>query len=273
MNKNGRTITYITAVLAGVIAISLGLFGIVAVRELRTKENPEKETTVPEETTAPETTVPEETTEEPSTEPVDPYRKIHALTDAELAAIDANYDTEVHDFGTWQDSEADENNCPVMLRAMEEMFSGIPEKPVTFYCGDVGEKKVSFIFQAIIPTAYAEDVLDILEEYGIKSPFFINNFYARRMPETVERMIYDGHEIGNASYSSPDGGIASQPLRAQMDDAIRMQEYMDASFDYIPHKYSFSNAVWSEASVQLMAQMGFQVCFDSCDYEEKEAAR
>ncbi len=264
---SGKVTALISGILIGILVLALGFYGAVAATQFgKTDKKPDETTTEP--TTPSETPEPSSEEPEPSTEEPDPYRKIEAVSSGRLVAIEEDYDTEVHEFGTWTDSEADGNNRPAMIRPIEEMFADIPDDPVTFYCAEPGTKQVAITFQANIETGYTEDVLDILEEQGIKSTFFISRYYAQTMSQSVGRMIHDGHEIGNASNSAPDGGIASQPLNVQMEDALKMQDFMEANFDYTPRKYLFNGGFYSEASVRLMSEMGFQVCFCSCNYED-----
>ena len=44
---------------------------------------------------------------------------------------------------------------------------------------------------------HGEEILDVLDKYGVKVTFFLTGNYLRLFPETVERMIASGHEIAN----------------------------------------------------------------------------
>jgi len=44
---------------------------------------------------------------------------------------------------------------------------------------------------------YTENILRILKENDVKATFFITAHYLNTAPELVERMIAEGHSIGN----------------------------------------------------------------------------
>lgn len=49
----------------------------------------------------------------------------------------------------------------------------------------------------------AEKILEILNNNGLKATFFLTGKFIEKYPETVKKIIGDGHEIGNHSYSHP----------------------------------------------------------------------
>lgn len=53
------------------------------------------------------------------------------------------------------------------------------------------------------PSPYTPYLLDMLAEYGIPATFLLLGRQAERYPETVRRMLNEGHEVGSHSYSHP----------------------------------------------------------------------
>ena len=51
---------------------------------------------------------------------------------------------------------------------------------------------------------YTSKILDILKEENIKATFFILGYNAEKYPETVKRIVAEGHQIGNHTYSHKD---------------------------------------------------------------------
>lgn len=50
---------------------------------------------------------------------------------------------------------------------------------------------------------YTDQLLDILAKHDVKATFFLIGKRIERHPETVDRMIAEGHQIGNHTYSHP----------------------------------------------------------------------
>jgi peptidoglycan/xylan/chitin deacetylase (PgdA/CDA1 family) len=51
------------------------------------------------------------------------------------------------------------------------------------------------------PSVYTERLLDVLKAQGVRATFFLLGQSARVQPETVDRMVREGHEVGNHSWS------------------------------------------------------------------------
>ncbi|MET7327957.1 polysaccharide deacetylase family protein [Nonomuraea sp. NPDC005650] len=54
------------------------------------------------------------------------------------------------------------------------------------------------------PGQYAGTLLDTLKKYDAKATFFLEGQYVKSRPAFVKRMVAEGHEVGNHSYSHPD---------------------------------------------------------------------
>ncbi len=64
-----------------------------------------------------------------------------------------------------------------------------PEKPMVAITFDDG------------PGAYTDRLLDILQRYDAKATFFVVGYKIDRRPETVQRIVSEGHEIGGHSWN------------------------------------------------------------------------
>ncbi len=81
------------------------------------------------------------------------------------------------------------------------VFNQSRELPV--YCVDTDEKKIAISFDAAWGDQYTEKILDILDEYNVKTTFFLVEFWADKYPEMVKKIHVRGHEIGNHSSNHP----------------------------------------------------------------------
>ena len=51
------------------------------------------------------------------------------------------------------------------------------------------------------PGKYTSELLDVLKELEIKATFFVCGNAALRMPDLVQRMAAEGHEVGSHTFS------------------------------------------------------------------------
>lgn len=69
--------------------------------------------------------------------------------------------------------------------------------------GPTWERKVSLTFDGGAEDNATEEILDTLRSGGVLTTMFLTGQYIRRYPDLVRRMVQDGHEIGNHTFSHP----------------------------------------------------------------------
>ncbi|MBI4320445.1 MAG: polysaccharide deacetylase family protein [Chloroflexi bacterium] len=70
--------------------------------------------------------------------------------------------------------------------------------------GDAGRPVAALTFDAGAGAGSTADVLDALQEFGVRSTFFLTGEWADANQDLVRRIVADGHEVSNHSYSHPD---------------------------------------------------------------------
>ena len=225
-----------------------------------TAEEPETQT---ESETAPETEAPYET------EPRE-LVEIRSLGTGEINEIAEKYDREIHRYIIgYEDVAVDENNRPVYGNDLLATFSGLDAK-VKVYCADENTPRAALSFMAGNDASCTEEVLNILKDSGVQAVFFVTHTFAADHPDLVNRMISEGHEIGNYSYTDPQEGVANLEPLDQVFEAFNMQRYMDLAFDYNMQRYCFNRSSWSQLAVMLTAEMGYEVCFSSVNFQDDD---
>ncbi|MFQ5989199.1 MAG: polysaccharide deacetylase family protein [Candidatus Methylomirabilales bacterium] len=85
-----------------------------------------------------------------------------------------------------------------------EMAKPLPFPPeANLSRGPTWERKLCLSFDGGAYANVTAEILDTLKANGIQATMFITGRYIRRNPDLVRRMIEDGHEIGNHTYSHP----------------------------------------------------------------------
>lgn len=94
------------------------------------------------------------------------------------------------------------------------------------------ENKIALTFDDGPHPVYTEQILDILDDYGIKATFFIIGENAQRYPDLVKRAIAAGHEIGNHTFTHPHMKAMSEESLAK--ELEKTEGIMEELFDYKP---------------------------------------
>ena len=72
-----------------------------------------------------------------------------------------------------------------------------------FRRGSLDKKQIAFTFDGGAENNITDEILDILKERDIHCSLFLTGHFIRRYPVSVKRMIAEGHEICNHTWSHP----------------------------------------------------------------------
>ena len=78
-----------------------------------------------------------------------------------------------------------------------------PTYPTVFHQGAGDEHAVTLTFDDGPDPKWTPKILDILKEHNVKATFFMLGSQAENYPSLVQRIVKEGHEIGNHSYTHP----------------------------------------------------------------------
>ena len=202
---------------------------------------------------------------------------IHAISAGELEVIRQTYDGTIRGYGIGlEGGSRDQYNRQLQAVNINSQLNALNANVLVF-ASDPNTPAAALAFQAGYEAGYTNEVLDILKEYGVRATFFITMEYVTNNPDIVQRMLDEGHEIGSHSASCPEDGIANYSLDDQMNDALKLQTFMEEHYNYTMTKYNFNSGVYSAQQAILMSRMGYQFTFCSLNYNaydpEKEFDR
>lgn len=83
-------------------------------------------------------------------------------------------------------------------------FSGNSYAPI--YVGNTDKPKVALMFNVYQGSEYIPQILDTLKAYGFTATFFVGGSWAAANEDLLNRMLSEGHEIGNHGFSHKDLG-------------------------------------------------------------------
>lgn len=110
-------------------------------------------------------------------------------------------------------------------RIESESYELMPTAPTVIRRGKVPSRTVVLTFDDGPHEIYTGQVLDILKEEHVKAAFFVVGSRAEREPELFKRIVLEGHEVGNHSFSHPDlGKISAQHADLEINSTNRLLE-------------------------------------------------
>lgn len=115
-------------------------------------------------------------------------------------------------------------------------------------------------------------LLDLLARHGARVSFFLIGKKIEQHPTLVERIVAEGHALGNHSYSHP--MFRQLNLRQQLDEVDRTDQLL-AAFAPGRHRFRPPRGDVSPALLLAFARRGRGMAYwtyDSLDYQQRPAA-
>ncbi|WP_169089717.1 polysaccharide deacetylase family protein [Paenibacillus sp. PL91] len=79
-----------------------------------------------------------------------------------------------------------------------------PDMPVSEAKPSKSDKLIALTFDDGPDQRYTTDILDILKEKGVKATFFVVGQQVSKNPEVLQRIVDEGHAVGNHTYNHKD---------------------------------------------------------------------
>jgi peptidoglycan-N-acetylglucosamine deacetylase len=105
-------------------------------------------------------------------------------------------------------------------------------KPATYFQANVDGPYIAMTFDDGPSPETTPRLLDILKQRNIKATFFMIGQNAERNPEIVKRILADGHEIGNHSWTHPQ--LAKLPDDKVAEEITKTQNAIKNASGYTP---------------------------------------
>lgn len=161
--------------------------------------------------------------------------------------------------------------------AAEDPVSSLAELrkkyPETFIIqGPSQAKNVALTFDDVPDTRYTPKVLDILKQHRIRATFFVVGYRAVQHPDLVQRMVREGHVIGNHSFNH--AYFPKLSLAAYAGQILKTQAILNRIAGYRPRVMRPPYGAINEEQLLWARKNGFIVVnwnVDSLDWKNLKA--
>lgn len=161
----------------------------------------------------------------------------------------------------WGLSFGEENTSPQGNVSAEKL-----KEYGAYFIGDTSEKKIYLTFDAGYENGYTEKILDTLKKTDVKATFFLVGHYLKTVPELVERMVAEGHIVGNHTYSHPDMSKISdkESFQSELEEVEKL--YNTITTKQMLRLYRPPQGKFSEENLRLANELGYTTVFWSLAY-------
>ncbi|NMB98573.1 MAG: delta-lactam-biosynthetic de-N-acetylase [Clostridiaceae bacterium] len=156
-------------------------------------------------------------------------------------------------------SEHETPEIPPDIKNLIDKHDGI-------YVGDTSKKVIYLTFDEGYENGYTPQILDVLKENDVKTIFFVTGSYIDRNPELVQRMLDEGHQVGNHTINHP--SLPDLDFEKLEDELLgldkKFHEKFGTSFKYMRPP----SGEYSERTLAAAKQLGYKTIFWSFAYDD-----
>lgn len=138
----------------------------------------------------------------------------------------------------------------------------------SFYVGDTSKKELYLTFDEGYEKGNTESILDILKEVNVKAAFFVVKPYITSHPETVKRMVKEGHLVCNHSSTHPSMASITNKDKFKKEFTDVEDAYKELIGSDMPKYFRPPMGKYSENSLKMTDELGYKSIFWSFAYRD-----
>ena len=140
------------------------------------------------------------------------------------------------------------------------------------YNGNRDSNKVSLMFNVYWGTEYIMDILDVLNEYDVKSTFFVGGTWVEKEPDILNEIIKNGHEIGNHGYFHKDQEYLNYDQN--YDEIAITHKLVFVNHNYEMNLFAPPSGSFNKATLESAENLGYKTIMwskDTIDWRDKDS--
>lgn len=143
-----------------------------------------------------------------------------------------------------------------------------------YYSGKENSNKVSLMINVYWGTEYLDDMLQILDQYNVKTTFFVGGTWAVKESQMLQKIYEAGHEIGNHGYFHKDQGKIS--AEKNYEEILNTHNIVKNLIGIDMNLFAPPSGSYSKKTVDIATELGYKTIMwtdgrDTIDWRDKDA--
>ena len=134
------------------------------------------------------------------------------------------------------------------------------------YLGNTQEQVLYLTFDAGFENGCTGKILDVLKKHNVPAAFFLVGNYIEKNPDLVQRMVKEGHIVGNHTMHHPDMSKISDTAAFQKELQDLEALYQSVTGQEMPKYYRPPQGTYSEENLRMAKELGYRTVFWSLAY-------
>lgn len=140
-----------------------------------------------------------------------------------------------------------------------------------YYMGSSDQNVIYLTFDCGYENGNTPAILDALKKHQVRATFFVVGHFLESSPELVQRMVQDGHTVGNHTYHHPDMSSISttSTFQKELDDVRSL--YKNITGQEMAMYYRPPQGKYSIENLKMAQELGYHTFFWSLAYVDWNA--
>ena len=135
------------------------------------------------------------------------------------------------------------------------------------YMGNGNNKRIYLTFDEGYENGYTGSILDTLKEKKVTATFFVTMPYVKQNTDLIQRMIDEGHIVGNHTVNHPSMPEVTDDVKLEK-EVMDLHNYMVENFEYEMTYLRPPKGEYSERTVKLCKDLGYTHVLWSSAYDD-----
>ncbi|MBR3888158.1 MAG: polysaccharide deacetylase family protein [Clostridia bacterium] len=135
------------------------------------------------------------------------------------------------------------------------------------YMGNSNDKRIYLTFDEGYENGYTASILDTLKEKNVTAAFFVTMPYVKQNEALIQRMIDEGHIVGNHTVNHPSMPEVTDDAKLEK-EVMDLHNYMVENFKYEMTYLRPPKGEYSERTVKLCKDLGYTHVLWSSAYDD-----
>lgn len=140
------------------------------------------------------------------------------------------------------------------------------EKNGGIYLDHSGEKNLYLTFDEGYENGYTAKILDTLAEKQVKAAFFVTGPYLESQKELIQRMINEGHIVGNHTVNHLN--LPKQPTKTVQNELEELNKKSEELYGYSMHYMRPPEGEYSVKVLAIASDLGYKTVMWSMAYKD-----
>ncbi|MDD6207203.1 MAG: delta-lactam-biosynthetic de-N-acetylase [Clostridiales bacterium] len=139
-----------------------------------------------------------------------------------------------------------------------------------YYVGDTTEKVLYLTFDAGYENGNTGKILDALKKHHAPATFFVVGNYLETSPDLVQRIVAEGHTVGNHTYHHRDMSAISDKSAFESEMTSVEEKFKEITGQDMIKYYRPPQGKYNENNLKMAKEMGYHTFFWSLAYVDWE---